>query len=124
MTARKSRSIPNGWTGLGQWATVQQPENEAVTTAIEKHWTKISGKFDAEVLLHKLETMAKDNIPNHWTFTMPGAMIRGAIVHLFILFCCLKVCCNSRPATAPYLAPTAPLAPPTIFNMTVDPICR
>jgi hypothetical protein len=29
-----------------------QPENEVVTTAIEKLWTKISGKFDADILLH------------------------------------------------------------------------
>jgi hypothetical protein len=30
--------------------------------------------------------MAKDNVTDHWTFTMPGAMIRGAMVCLFLLF--------------------------------------
>ncbi len=39
------------WT-LGQ--LFQQPENKVVTKAIAKLWTKISGKFDAEVLLHEL----------------------------------------------------------------------
>jgi hypothetical protein len=40
------------WTwSLGQ--LFQQPENEMVTTAIDKLRTKISSKFDAEVLLHE-----------------------------------------------------------------------
>jgi diacylglycerol kinase len=61
------------WTWmLGQ--LFKQPENEVVTSAIEKLCTKISGKFDAEILLHELETMAKEakeNSANHWTFTTP-----------------------------------------------------
>jgi len=39
----------------------QQPENEVVTAAIEKLCTKNSGKFYAEVLLHDLKTMDKEN---------------------------------------------------------------
>jgi hypothetical protein len=88
--------------------------------AIKKLPTKISGKFDAEVLLHRLETMAKDNVTNHWNFTTLGAMIGGAIVCLFLLFCSWRVCCHSGPATrdpAPLARPTQP----TIFNMMVDP---
>jgi hypothetical protein len=47
------------WTWmLGQ--LFHQPENEMVTTAIDKLRTKISGKFNAEVLLHKLKTMTKE----------------------------------------------------------------
>ncbi len=60
------------WT-LGQ--LFQQPESEMVTTAIDKLHTKISGKFDTEILLHELETMTKESkeIPvNHWAFTTPG----------------------------------------------------
>jgi len=60
------------WT-LGQ--LFQQPENEVVTAAIEKLHTKISGKFDTEVLPHELKTKAKENTTDHWTFTTPGAMI-------------------------------------------------
>ncbi len=45
------------WT-LGQ--LFQQPESEMVTMAIDKLRTKISGKFDAEILLNKLETMTKE----------------------------------------------------------------
>ncbi len=115
------------WT-LGQ--LFQQSENEVVTTAIAKLWTKISGKFDAEVLLHELETMTKEakelakEVPfNHWIFTSPGAMIGATLVCLFILFCCWRLCRNSTPALpTPY--PMAPPAPPTVFNMTVDPIRR
>jgi hypothetical protein len=59
-----------------------------VTTAIKKLCTKISGKFDAEVLLHEVETMAKENTTSLWTFTTPGAMIGGAIICFFVLFCC------------------------------------
>jgi hypothetical protein len=112
------------WT-LGQ--LFQQPENEMVTTAIDKLRTKISGKFKAEILVHKLETMtknAKENPVSHWTFATRGAMIGGAIICLFLLFCCWRMCCNSGPAPATYPAPSAPPAPPTIFNMTVDPIRR
>jgi hypothetical protein len=45
------------WT-LGQ--LFQQPESEMVTTANDKLRTKISGKFDAEILLHELKTMTKE----------------------------------------------------------------
>jgi hypothetical protein len=80
------------WT-LGQ--LFQQPENEVVTAAIAKLRTKISGKFNTEVLLHELETMTKEakelakEVPfNHWIFTSPSAMIGATLVCLFILFCC------------------------------------
>jgi hypothetical protein len=116
------------WT-LGQF--FQQPENEMVTTAIDKLRTKISGKFDSEVLLHKLETMskeakelAKEAPVNHCIFTTPGAMIGGTLVCLFLLFCCWRVCRSSGPAATPAPYPSAPPAPPTVFNMTVDPIRR
>jgi hypothetical protein len=98
-----------------------------VTTAIDKLRTKISGKFDAEVLLHELETMTKEakEIPvSHWIFTTPGAMISGALVCLLMLFCCLRACRNSRSTPTPGPYPSAPLAPPTIFKMTVDLIRR
>jgi hypothetical protein len=98
-----------------------------VTTAIEKLHTKISGKFDAKVLLHELETMTKEakEIPvNHWIFTTPGAMISGALVCLLMLFCCWRACRNSGPTPTPGPYPSAPPAPPTIFNMTVNPIRR
>jgi len=114
---------------LGQ--LFQQPENEVVTTAIAKLWNKISGKFDAEVLLHELETMTKEakelakEVPfNHWIFTSPGAMIGATLVCLFILFCCWRICRSNNAATTPVPYPTAPPAPLTVFNMTVDPICR
>jgi hypothetical protein len=112
------------WT-LGQ--LFQQQESEMVTTAIDKLCTKISGKFDAEILLQKLETMtkeAKENPISDWTFTTPGAMISGAIICLFLLFCCWRMCCSSGSALTPNPAPSAPPAQPTIFNMTVDPIRR
>jgi hypothetical protein len=60
------------WT-LGQ--IFQQPENEVVPAAIDKLRSKISGKFDAEVLLYELETMTKEakEVPfNHWILTSPG----------------------------------------------------
>jgi hypothetical protein len=65
------------WT-MGQ--LFQQLESKMVTTAINKLRTKISDKFDAEILLHELEIMtkeAKENPVSHWTFTTPGAMIGG-----------------------------------------------
>jgi hypothetical protein len=69
------------WTWmLGQ--LFQQPEIEMVTSAIYKLRSKISGKFDGKILLHKLEIMtkeAKENPMSHWTFTTPRAMIGGAI---------------------------------------------
>ncbi len=58
----------------------QQLENEVVTAAIDKLRSKMSGKLDTEVLLHKLETMTKEakelakEVPfNHWIFTSPRA---------------------------------------------------
>jgi hypothetical protein len=69
----------------------QEPENKVVTTRIEKLRTKISRKLDAELLIHELETMTKENTNNHWTFTTPGTMIRGFIVCVFLLFCCWRM---------------------------------
>jgi hypothetical protein len=118
------------WTWiLGQ--LFQQPENEVVTTAIAKLRNKISGKFNAEVLLHELETMTKEakelakEVPfNQWIFTSPGAMIGATLVCLFILFCCWRICKGNNAATPPVPYPATPLAPQTVFNMTVDPIHR
>jgi hypothetical protein len=113
-----SKRLDWTWT-LGE--LFQQPENEVVTSAIEKLCTKISWKFDVEILLHKLETTAKEakeNTPNHWMFTTLRAMIGGAIICLFILFCWWRMCCSSGQAPVTYPAQ------PTIFNMTVDPIQR
>jgi hypothetical protein len=116
------------WT-LGQ--LFQQLENEVVTVAIDKLRRNISGKFDAKVLLHELETMTKEakelakEVPfNHWIFTSPGALISATLVCMFMLFCCWRICRNNGPASAPAPYLTAPSAPPTVFNMTVDPICR
>jgi hypothetical protein len=98
------------WT-LGQ--LLQQPESKMVTTAINKLRTKISGKFDPEILLNKLETMtkeAKENPVSHWTFTTPGAMIGGAIISLFLLFLCWRMCRSSGSAPTSYPAPSAPPA--------------
>jgi hypothetical protein len=105
-----SKWLDYTWT-LGQ--LFQQPESEMVTTAIDKLRTKISGKFDAEILLHELETMtkaAKENPISHWTFTTPGAMIGRAIICLFLLFCCWRMCRSSGPAPTQYPAPSAPPA--------------
>jgi hypothetical protein len=115
------------WT-LGQ--LFQQKESAVVASAIAKLRTRISGKFDAEVLLNELATMSKEakelakEVPfNHWIFTSPGAMIGATLACLFILFCCWRLCRNNNNAQpAPY--PTAPMAPPTVYNMTVDPIRR
>jgi hypothetical protein len=112
---------------LGQ--LFQQKESAVVASAIAKLRTRISGKFDAEVLLNELATMSKEakelakEVPfNHWIFTSPGAMIGATLVCLFILFCCWRLCRNNNVQPAPY--PTAPMAPPTVYNMTVDPIRR
>jgi hypothetical protein len=116
------------WT-LGQ--LFQQPENEVVTAAIDKLRSKISCKFDAEVLLHKLETMTKEakelakEVPfNHWIFTSPGAMIGATLVCIFLLFCCWRLCRTNGPATPPAPYPSALPVPPTIFNMPVKLIRR
>jgi hypothetical protein len=116
------------WT-LGQ--LFQQLENEVVSMAIDKLRSKISGKFDAEVLLHELETMTKEakelakEVPfNHWIFTSPSAMIGATLVCLFMQFCSWQICRNNGPAAAPVPYLTTPPAPPTVFNITVDSICR
>jgi len=61
--------------------------------AIDKLRSKMSGKLDTEVLLHKLETMTKEakelakEVPfNHWIFTSPRAMISATLVCIFLLF--------------------------------------
>ncbi len=50
------------WT-LGQ--LFQQPENEKVTAAIDRLRTKISSKFDAEILIKELETMTREARRTH-----------------------------------------------------------
>jgi hypothetical protein len=67
----------------------QQPESKVVISAIDRLRTKISGRFDTEVLIQELETMTKEakalaqeNILSHWIFTSPGAMIGGTILCL------------------------------------------
>jgi hypothetical protein len=106
----------------------QQPESEVVISAIERLWTNIASRFDADVLIQELETMTKEakaqaqeSILSHWIFTSPGAMIGGTILCLAILFCCWRSCTRNNQSPLPY--PPAPLAP-TVFNMTVDPIRR
>jgi hypothetical protein len=97
-----------------------------VTSAIDKLRSKISGKFNAEILLHKVETMNKDakkNPISHWTFTTLGAMISGP--HLPVPpFLLLENVLQLRITPMTYLAPSAPPAQPTIFNMTVEQIRR
>jgi hypothetical protein len=104
----------------------QQPKSKVVISAIDQLRTKISGRFDADVLIQELETMTKEakalaqeNILSHWIFISPGAMIGGTILCLAILFCCWRACTRRDQAPLPY--PPAPSAP-TVFNMTVDPI--
>jgi len=112
------------WT-LGQ--LFQQPENEKVTEAIDRLHANISGKFDAEILINELETMtkeAKEDPVSHWTFTTSGAMIRGAVVSLLLLFRCWRMYHNSRNNSTSYLSPLVPLAPTLIFNRTVELIRR
>jgi hypothetical protein len=117
------------WT-LGQ--LFKQEESAVVASAIAQLRTRISGRFDAEVLINELATMTKEakelakEAPfNHWIFTSPGAMIGATLVCLFILFCCWRVCRdNSNNTAQPVPYPTAPMAPPTVYNMTVDPIRR
>jgi hypothetical protein len=106
----------------------QQPESEVVFSAIDRLRTKITGQFDADVLIQELETMTKgaktlvqESILSHWIFTSPGAIIGGTILCLAILFCCWRACTRRDQALLPY--PPAPSAP-TVFNMTVDPIGR
>jgi hypothetical protein len=100
----------------------QQPENKKVMKAIDQLRERISGKFDAEILINELETMtkeAKEELLNHWTFTTPGAMIGGALLSLLLIFCCWRICRSSGNNT--YLAPSAPPAPTLILNRTMEP---
>ncbi len=111
------------WT-LGQ--LFQKSENEMVTSAIDKLRSKISGKFNAEILLHKVETMnkdAKENPISHWTFTTLGAMIGGPRLPIppFLL---LENVSQLRISPMTYPAPSAPPAQPTIFNMMVNVSCE
>ncbi len=110
------------WT-LGQ--LFQQPENEKVIKAIDRLWERISGKFDAEILINELETMtkeAKEELLTHWIFTTPGAMLGGAVLSLLLIFCCWRTCRSS--GNNSYPAPSAPPAPTVILNWTVEPIIR
>jgi hypothetical protein len=100
----------------------QQPENEIVAAAIEKLRTKIAGKFDADVLLHNLDTLRKKVTPDHWPFTSLGVMIAGTRIIFLIGLCCWKKCCQTEQMPA-YPVPSALLAP-LVFNMTRDLICR
>jgi hypothetical protein len=106
------------WT-LGE--LFQQNKNEIITKAIKKIWTKISGKFDAIMLLSELNTFIKETPLEHWMFTSPGIMIAGALIFLRIRLCCCKKCCQPNPATQP----PVPSAPPAllVLSMNWDLIC-
>jgi hypothetical protein len=65
---------------------------------------------------------AKEEPLTRWIFTMPGAMLGGAVLSLLLLFCCWRSCRNSRNNTYP--AASAPLAPNVILNRTVELIRR
>jgi hypothetical protein len=109
------------WT-IGQ--LFQQPENEKVTKAIEQLRQRISGKFDADTLINELQQMtleSKSEQFNHWDFSIPGAMIGGAIFTLLLLCCCWRLCRQSKDATYPM--PTAPPGP-LVINHTVEPTRR
>jgi hypothetical protein len=89
------------WT-IGQ--LFQQPENEKVTKAIDQLRQRISGKFDADTLINELQQMtleSKSKQFNHWDFSIPGAMIGGAIITLLLLCCCWRLCRQSKDATYP-----------------------
>ncbi len=109
------------WT-IGQ--LFQQPENEKVTKAIEQLRQRISGKFDADTLINELKQMtleSKSDQFNHWDFSIPGAMIGGAVIALLLLCCCWRLCRQSKDATYPM--PTAPPGP-LVINHTVEPARR
>jgi hypothetical protein len=110
------------WTStLGQ--LFQQPENKKVTEAIDRLPMKISGKFNAEILINELEKMTKEakvNTFDHWKFTTPGAMIGGVVISILLLFCCWRICQNSGNNTNQCPAPSAPPAPTLVFNRTVE----
>jgi hypothetical protein len=100
----------------------QQPENKAVTAAIEKLQTQISRKFDSDILLKELNTLTKEVTTEHWTFASLGVMVARAMIIFFIGLCCWTKCCQGDPTPA-YPAPSPPPAP-LVFNMAHDPICR
>jgi len=110
------------WT-LGQ--LFQQPENEKVTKAIDRLRERISGRFDADILINELETMtkeAKEEPLTHWIFTTPGAMLGGAVLSLLLLFCCWRACRSS--GNNQYPVPSAPPAPTVIVNRVAEPTRR
>jgi hypothetical protein len=100
----------------------QQPENKIVTAAIQKLCTQISGKFDADILLCELNYLAKEVNPDHWTFTLPGGMITGAMIIFLIVLCCWMRCSQESQLTN-YPTPSA-LPAPLILNQHLDPINR
>jgi hypothetical protein len=100
----------------------QQPENKIVMAAIKKLRTQIYGKFDTDILLHELNTLAKEVNPDHWTFTSPGVMVAGALIFILIGLCCWKKCCQESQPTN-YPTPTASPAP-LILNQHLDLIRR
>jgi hypothetical protein len=60
----KVHSMWLNWTRtLGE--LFQQRENEIITASIESLQTQISRKFDADELLHKLDTLTKSAILEH-----------------------------------------------------------
>jgi hypothetical protein len=61
---------------------------------------------------------AKSELFNHWDFSIPGAMIGGAVITLLMLCCCWRQCRQSKDATYPM--PTAPPGP-LVINHTVEP---
>jgi hypothetical protein len=110
------------WT-LGQ--LFQQPENEKVTKAIDRLRERISGRFDADILINELEMMtkeAKEKPLTHWIFTTPGAMLGGAVLSLLLLFCCWRACRSS--GNNQYPVPSAPPAPTVIVNRVAEPTRR
>jgi hypothetical protein len=109
------------------WPTLSTTRKPKGHEAIDRLRTKISGKFDAEILINELEMMTKEakaNTFDHWKFTTPRAIIRGAIVSLLLLFCCWRMCRSSGNNQNQYPAPSAPPAPTLVFNRTVEPIRR
>jgi hypothetical protein len=102
----------------------QQPENKKVMKAIKQLRQRISGKFDADTLINELQQMtmeAKTEQFNHWDFSIPEAMIGGAVITLLMLCCCWRLCRQSKDGAYPTLtAPSGPL----VINHTVEPARR